>query len=899
MIESVAWVWITSANCLQQTRINILKVPLFLGGSLAQINGDRHLIQRYKQSSLSVELIVQRLSISNQSRSPAQQTEKRKPRSINNSLLSKPQLEHNMAQALDAGNYVYEGIWTNWSRGPIAGLTLTVNASRASVLSPAIAILVSVAGIQLWRLIQFALHQIRVTTEPRPMIYHQLQITLRNTMTDISTLWRLIRIGISWREWRPVLGLAIWTLIHFVLVLGFGLLSSWLLLSTDVVLSRSPWCGTSNRTYMRTVYSTNISDPEHSRLVAEFNQYTYSRFANIRQHVDLCSNVRTSCNINPTTGSGLPWKSNYVADVCPFNSSICHSDAGTMFLDTGHLSSHDQLALNAKPSDRVSVRMLARCSPLNNINYTTPWTTDLTSASTLETADAMYGRSTYNTRNATNTLFRRSYTCEQRYNMAPYSLTSYMTVPKGSIKTGTSTFDPIPELSLTDGDISLMTLGYNDAYIGLVLDPWFYADQPIVGPPEYCARSNKTLYIRERPLSALACVQQWQICNKSSTSTEADSCTPLLGITQLQALLLSPRLGLDLNPVQKATAIRILISGSRASFFYLVLALSKSSSPPLRAQYFVNTVGTAISTALPKDQWQKETEYWMDLILAYFQQDLLDGSSGQFVARTDYINATQQSPNKADLLQNAAYSVCQNQMIRSTSYRNFNFPALVLIITFCTAFIVIGLVLEDCVGCCRERRHRYSGPAGKGRQDMWNANADLFMLRTIDETKHGTTWGISSNGIPRTGPGYEVALKELLLTTRSVDERRVRYVDEVEQPETKKNETQLDAFELYNQYSGNSTDPHSQQDWKAFDGQTRRLSFDVRDVDLEQTATLSEAGDIPLTGRLRRQPCFAFSTTSDDASVRRQHDLVIEMEDWPWLSRYSRLQEERGRDNWL
>lgn len=660
-----------------------------------------------------------------------------------------------MPAALSASQYVYEGIWTNWNRGPVLGSTLTVNAYSASILSPALAIVISVAGSQLWRLFQFVLHQMRATSSDRSLIYHQHQVILRNTATDLNALWAFIRTAFAWRHQKEAkvlkatLPLLFCTVIHLVLIILLGIFSSWLLEADDEVLSRSPWCGTFYQTYIDAIYTTDGNDVDAVRKSMEYGNYINEQYGAIQQHVDICRNSVEGCDVLPT--KKLTWTSSIVPKGCPFDPTICHPDIdGSISFDTGFLSSDTHLGFNAKGCDRIVFRMTAQCAPLDDAKYSTTWqnipvTENLPAH---QAADALYGASATNARNATYSVTRQYLECDQRAITPPYSLNSEFALPGGNTSAGTATFDPIEELQLLDADTSLVMLSSIAAYSGPVSDPWFSAQQVVNETNAFCLQEQKTLYIREQPLTTIGCIQQWQICN--TDSTQSSKCTPLQSVAVLQSSIDD----LDLSPKQKAIAARIIDVAYGASFYYVVNSLAQSTSSPLEAR---NLISATIGLPLPDKQWQTETKYWVEILLAYLQQASLDFSTGQFAASTDYINVAKYTGT--DPVEDAAHWLCQNQIIHSRSYRNFNFFALLLTVVVCIAIIVLGLSIEDVIGHIRQRNLRYSGANGK--QDMWIANSDLEMLRTIDEVKNGGIWSRSKNGVPLGPPGYKVSIQDL------------------------------------------------------------------------------------------------------------------------------------------
>lgn len=54
---------------------------------------------------------------------------------------------------------------------------------------------------------------------------------------------------------------------------------------------------------------------------------------------------------------------NTTAD-CPFEEEMCKSRAGNIVLDSGYISSHDHLGINAPDEERFFLRTRLQCAPL-------------------------------------------------------------------------------------------------------------------------------------------------------------------------------------------------------------------------------------------------------------------------------------------------------------------------------------------------------------------------------------------------------------------------------------------------------------------------------------------------------------------------------------------------------
>lgn len=668
-----------------------------------------------------------------------------------------------MAPALDATKYIYEGIWINWTRGRVLGSTLTLNPEQTAIVSPALAILITIAGAQLWRLFQYALHQSRATPNNRNFLYHQTQTILRNTSTDLNALWRFIRLAIAWRHQRDahllkmLAPLMLWTFVHLALVIVAGVFSSWLLEANNDVLSISPWCGSYKTDYFDAVYATTYeSNSSAVALSDEFNDYTNSRFALAQQSVDVCAAGQDHCE-NARLES-LVSSAKFVRGGCPVNDSICHPDAGgSMLFETALLSSHTNLGYNSRKEDRISVKFLAQCAPLEAQGYVTDWRNvwDPGFNVTRQLSDAHYGVGSFNSRNATSSVTKQYPTCDEKQTEPPYLLLPQYSFPGPNGAEGTYTFLPIEELNTSTSDLNLILSSHQHLYLDPVLDPWFSAQRPSNHTNSLCEYQKVEMYTRQYPLTAMACTQQWQICSSDSIAdTNSSKCTAPAGVWQTSVDVAN----LALSPRQQAIADRVVNTALTSSFYYVIYALTQASSLPLKVRYKGDNL---LFTSVPPDQWKTETTYWMELVLAYFQQANLDQSTGQFSSSTDYINVTlPSSGSHRDPAQDATYWLCQNQIIQSKEYRNFNFFALCLTVVVCLFIIVLGLSIEDIVAYFRARSLRGSGNHKK--QDTWTANSDLSMLRRIDELKSGTKWTISRNGIPLTHVGHTVSTDDLV-----------------------------------------------------------------------------------------------------------------------------------------
>lgn len=76
---------------------------------------------------------------------------------------------------------VHLGIWTDWSRGRVLGITLTLDRQQANFLIAFTASFIVFVGSRFWYIICVFLHQVYSTSEPRDALHHQRQVVLRNS----------------------------------------------------------------------------------------------------------------------------------------------------------------------------------------------------------------------------------------------------------------------------------------------------------------------------------------------------------------------------------------------------------------------------------------------------------------------------------------------------------------------------------------------------------------------------------------------------------------------------------------------------------------------------------------------------------------------------------------------
>lgn len=257
---------------------------------------------------------------------------------------------------------VYYGVWINWSRGKNYGSTITLSSSGSGFMVAFLAIFVSVAGGSLWRILAFVIHQQRISKAPRDGLHYQQQAVLRNVATPGVAAWQLLLLVPPWRKfsrrpgWRS-LPLILLALLNLALFFAAGILVAEVTRTPGSdVLVRSENCG--NWTLNTT---KQILGVQTKMLNDTVSAATYARACYTGPSKAL------ECNRYPI--QSLPFKRIENA-TCPFADGMCLRRYPAIALDTGNMSSHDHLGINAQKKDRITYRKLTTCAPIISKGFT-------------------------------------------------------------------------------------------------------------------------------------------------------------------------------------------------------------------------------------------------------------------------------------------------------------------------------------------------------------------------------------------------------------------------------------------------------------------------------------------------------------------------------------------------
>lgn len=262
-------------------------------------------------------------------------------------------------------DYVYTGVWINWSQGSLLGSTLTLSSQQAGYLSSALGVFVTLVGSQAWVVLSYIIHQMNAK-ESSDGLKRQQQIILRNSGSAAGVVWQLICLPFAWRRSGPnpskifppshYLGRSVLpllpALITFVAFSAAGVFSSQInkAAGNEVLLS-GDFCG--QWTFLDTNTENYVNKLNNDTLVAaNYARYCYGGGSTLSS---LCGTYRQQ---------QVFWSVNQNA-TCPFQAGLCQfSNNAALQLDTGYMDSHRVLGLNSAPADRVNFRRVTTCAPL-------------------------------------------------------------------------------------------------------------------------------------------------------------------------------------------------------------------------------------------------------------------------------------------------------------------------------------------------------------------------------------------------------------------------------------------------------------------------------------------------------------------------------------------------------
>ncbi|KAL9108103.1 MAG: hypothetical protein Q9227_007078 [Pyrenula ochraceoflavens] len=627
---------------------------------------------------------------------------------------------------------VYLGFWTNWSRGRVAGATLTLKNQEAALLTAFLAIFVAFVGTSSWRIISYSLHQFVSSQKTQDGLYHQTQAILRNSGNGTTNFTRLLRVLWAWRHHKssrpfyrigPLVAATVITTAVFAAASIFSAkISS--AMGNEVLIS-SKHCGYA-------IYNDSV---DASFIETDFLPYISKIVNSYANYAETCyaDNVESDAQ-----GCGLLMKRRLTSTIdrnakCPFGRGICRHEDGNIKLDSGPLNINTDLGYNVPKNLQYTVRYITQCAPLATAGFqqTFNYSNNVTymrylygSTNTSSHSQPLNFTQQFQIPSVSQVKFEDFTAGMADYRLGVSSAYTY----NGSFYTEPSVFIPTDELAgvLNDSDLVLIFLAANDVtYTTEINDDWYSAHRFVEFVYEKELSGGTHAYLADEPASTLGCTLHYEICYPDSSTKKG--CPISGGIIDVQ----------DPSNLPSESEDYSFISWVSREYQDLRSVIATLSIASLTARHSLATGGQG---PLPDDQWQLEVENWHNITLSSFQNSINAAVGPNDPTFLKYF----WGPPDSDT---ASY-LCKNQKIRSASHSNFSVLGLVIVLAIGGLIIIISYTLESLLEVIDDRvRH-----VAKYSRIEWSANDVLQIQRIAHEELGIGTWKncAGANAVPVT-----------------------------------------------------------------------------------------------------------------------------------------------------
>jgi hypothetical protein len=260
------------------------------------------------------------------------------------------------------------GAWTNWSRGPVFGATLTLSRQNGNLLIAFTAFFIGLVSTRFWRILCLILHRYYSSAREHDVFHHQRQVILRNSANPESGIWIFGSLFWSWRHstkhslLRALPGIicAVVSLAAFTLASGFSSRISTGI--SDEVLIKGDNCG------FLLVFPEYSDEATYTLTYSQMSQ-TVMTAANYAQQCYTVNGTNVfDCSTGYFVDPSLPTTVNVQAP-CPFAPGTCLSNDSNLYLDSSFIDSNDHLGINAPPDERILWRQVMQCAPLTTEGF--------------------------------------------------------------------------------------------------------------------------------------------------------------------------------------------------------------------------------------------------------------------------------------------------------------------------------------------------------------------------------------------------------------------------------------------------------------------------------------------------------------------------------------------------
>ncbi|KAJ2977882.1 hypothetical protein NUW58_g7671 [Xylaria curta] len=631
---------------------------------------------------------------------------------------------------------VYLGVWTNWSRGRVLGLTLTIGRQEANLLIAFTAFFIAFVATRFWRVVCFAFHRLYATATSQNAIYHQRQAILRNSSTAEGAIQQLFELMWANRHrsdrFAPLLMALIALLCTTVFTAAGGLSSQ---ISTAVgteVLIRSLNCGISNR---------HFYDLQDYFALVSFQSEFIDNAANYAQQ---CYSSNASGNLD--CGRFVIQNLTSIIDddaSCPFGDDICRSSSKNLRIDTGYIDSREHFGLNSP--DRFFARSVLHCAPIKTKGYTSLRSTSMGNFTLYHYGSTLAPSGRQNFAFAAESIesqYAFAFSPDYPTSGGNYGVSALRyNVANKTVVNSEAQFIPINSLFRDDADITLVFLSGNGVFHSAPSTDEWYRVSPIavnVSASLNAAVTPFPIYLPEEPASPLGCASQYQFCHGDlqhcgALASMADARSSVASLFHTTAAAYDDSNSTSQDP------FRYFVAGFAPTQSASIPAmLSQLGSASLASK---SSITSLLQGPLPSNQWQLDVIRWSDITKASLQAAYLgisysnppDGSRLQY-----RMNFTSQ----------AFETLCNNQKIRSTAYTSFSVFGLLFTFIIGLLIAMISYLLEP-ISRMLYKKWGYQTFAYL----EWNTNTTLQLQRLAHEQLGFGTWSKGADEIPITEAG--------------------------------------------------------------------------------------------------------------------------------------------------
>ncbi|KAH6687315.1 hypothetical protein F5X68DRAFT_268761 [Plectosphaerella plurivora] len=627
---------------------------------------------------------------------------------------------------------IYTGQWTDWSRGRVLGATLTLSSRDGAILVAFLAFFVTIVGTRTWIIVSFVAHQIMAKDSPHDGLHYQRQHILRNESAAGAT-WLFLQQSWYWRKtipkvWQRTLPWALGAALFVGLFAAASILSGFITDgASEYRLLMSDDCGLQEP---RDIEALQVLKAFENQQAATYTRQCYDNDA-----------PSGSCNDLPIRT--LEWTNG--TRTCPFDPTICLPDVRPFHMKTKELNSHHDFGINEPPENRVGYRRETLCTPLvtahQNVNVSFMERIPAVRNSTDESVTwvYLYGRR-QGSQGRLTTPYTHAYNSENFNGDMAYSVWALRHIPSSA-----SSWVPIDALKPNvPADTTIMFIVPNSIkHIDPNNDPIFGANITWDQPGQI-----QRMYRPDRAVSPIACIDLHQICNLDPKAYKCN--TPQSGRTVGDREGLA---GLNLNPIQYATAMRLAWLTKFQSFYDVTFTRTNGF---LRAQDRVNGIA---QHRLPDDQWKIEMGALFSDSLSLMQHQVMRYPTGP--ARPGNItmlklwipddilerSITDPDPSPFDLATNKAFeTMCHTQKVKFTNGTlNFSVLGLGLLLGIGLLLIIVSYIVQPIVASRQKK-----SPTGAVKAGHWDRDDALQVLRRLLEAMGAGDWEGVMAEFPRT-----------------------------------------------------------------------------------------------------------------------------------------------------